>query len=233
MQKNVLLTLTAEEKKEIQKFFERRLKTLDNDHLTDLQRLSQMSKQYVQRLQMDKMQFARSTSRAGQIMAKLHDIALIDFQHMIKALDQAVYQINVKTQKQNQGELSDEDQKAEALVLTCTEDELKQATNYLNEQIEKLRVPELKVFRDTCQIILSWWESERGQTESLHVDQAGNVNSASGRLAIRQKREAFQRTAINPFKAFFRDLNTTYQRKAKESTAKARENTAQAQRKKN
>ena len=160
-------------------------------------------------------------------MVKLHDAALVDFQKVIKDLEQTAYQINVKIQKAQQGETSENDQKIEDLIVKCNDDEIKHARTFMNDKILKLRLPELKIFRDTCQDLLTWWENERGQIESLHLDQAGNINSATGRLAIRQKRETFQKAVLNPFKDLFRDLNTIYQRLAKESTSQAQQRAIQ------
>lgn len=224
---NVLLSLTSEEKNETLKFVQRRLKTLNADHLPHIQQLVQMSKQYMRRLQMDKMQYVNSTNRPSQLMAKLHDAALVDFQNIIKNLEQTVYQINAKIQKKQQGDTTEIEQKIENLIVQCDEEEIKHARMFMNDKVSKLRLPELKIFRDSCQDLLTWWESERGQTEGLHLDQVGNVNSATGRLAIRQKRETFQKAVLNPFKGFFRDLNTLYQRMAKESTVRAQQRAAQ------
>lgn len=229
--KNILLILSAEERAEAKSFMARRLKTMNPDQLSELQILSQLSKQLVRRLQIDRGQYARNPSRAGKLLTKLHEAALAEMQTMIKDLDQTVYTLNQKAQKAAKikagGSEAVMEQKAEDLLVTCDEEEVKHANGVLNDRIEQLRVPELKLFRDTCQEMLSWWESERGQIESLHLDQLGNINSASGRLAIRQKREQLQREIFNPFKTFFREINTTYQRSSKEAANKARMRVAQ------
>jgi len=228
--KNILLILSAEEREEAKSFIARRLKTLTPEQLSDLQILSQLSKQIVRRLQIDKGQYSRSSSRAGKLLAKLHDAALIDLQNMNKSFDQAAYSLQQLAQKAKQKKDSKEaiqEQKAEDLMVVCDQEELKHASDVLQDRIGTLRVPELKLFRDSCQEMLSWWESERGQIESLHLDQLGNINSASGRLAIRQKRDQLQRETFNPFKAFFRDINTMYQRNSKDAANKARMRAAQ------
>lgn len=232
--KNVLLMLTAEERENVQGFIQRRLKTLDTTQINDLQALSQMSKQFVRRWQLDKNQYVRSSTRAGKLMVKLHDVALLDLQNLIKGLDKTTHELNIKAQKDQkdgkQDKKSDIDQKTEDLIMTFDDEELQHASDYIKDRVNDLRTPDLKTFRDACQEIITWWESERGQVESLHMDQVGNINTGSGRLAIRQKRDEYQESVFNPLKTFFREINTSYQRAAKESADKAR---IQAQRAKN
>lgn len=230
MQKNkdMLLILSAEERTAAKNFIARRLKTLDKDQLPQLQVLSQLSKQIVRRTQIDKSQYARNPSRAGQLLVKLHDAALVDLQALIKDVEQTTYTLHQKSEKAGKtGQDAVEDQKAEDLVIMCDEEEVGHASDVLKERLEKLRVPELKIFRDSCQEVLRWWESERGQIESLHLDAFGDINSASGRLLIRQKREQMQKEVFNPFKAFFREMNTSYQRLSKEAASTAKMRAAQ------
>jgi hypothetical protein len=213
-----LLILSADEREKSKSFMKRRFKTLDPELLSQLQILSQLTKQIVRRTQIDKSQSARNPSRAGKLLTKLHEAALIDLQTMIKDMDQSAYELDQKVQKQanaKNGEQIDSEQKEEELLILCSEEETKHAAGILKDKIENLRIPELKAFRDSCQVLLSWWESEGGQIESLHLGQLGNINSASGRLAIRQKRDQLQRAIFNPFKTFFREINTAYQRSSK------------------
>ncbi|MBT3603501.1 MAG: hypothetical protein HN521_10590 [Candidatus Latescibacteria bacterium] len=228
--KNILLILSAEEREEAKRFIKRRFKILDPEQLSQLQILSQLTKQIVRRTQIDKGQYARNPSRAGKLLTKLQEAALVDMQAIIKDIDQSVYELHQKAQKKanaENGAMVDSDQKAEDLLVKCDDEEVKHAAEVLKDRIESLRVPELKVFRDSCQEMLSWWESERGQIESLHLDELGNINSASGRLAIRQKRDQLQREIFNPFKTFFREINISYQRSSKDAANKARMRAAQ------
>lgn len=233
MQKNtdILLILSAEERATAKTFIARRLKTLDKDQLSQLQVLSQLSKQIVRRIQMDKSQYARNASRAGQLLAKLHDAALVDLQAMVKDIDQTAYTLHQKAEEDNKGdEEKESDQEIEDLIVVCDDEEVAHAAGVLKDRVDKLRVPELKIFRDTCQEMLSWWESEGGQVESLHLNELGNIHSASGRLAIRQKRDQMQKEVFNPFKSFFREINTAYQRTSKEAADKARTQAAEQRR---
>ena len=228
--KEVLLILSGEERNAAKTFVSRRLKTLDTEQLSQLQILSQLSKQIVRRIHIDKSQFARDPSRTGKLLTKLHEAALSDFQMIVKEIEQTAYELHQKVQKAQKGKdgkNSDHDQKVDDLLITCDEEELAHASGVLKDKIEQLRVPELKLFRDACQEMLSWWESERGQIESLHLDQLGNIHAASGRLAIRQKREQMQKEIFNPFKSFFREINTSYQRSSKDAANKARMRNAQ------
>ena len=229
--KNVLLILTADEKKEARNFLKRRLKTLDAEQASQVQMLSQMARQITRRLQMSRSQYMRSNTRAGKLFTKLHDAALADLQSLIADMDQTTERLQQKAapEQSAQGAKTEQDQKVDDLIVTCDEDELAHAADMINGKLEELRLPELKSFRDACQEILTWWDSERGQVDSLHMDKVGNINSAAGRLAIRQKRDEFQKTVLNPFKAFFQDLNMSYQRAAKEATSKARQRAAQRQ----
>ena len=231
--KNVLLTLNSEERENCQSFIRRRLKTLDIEHLGELQALSQKAKQFIRRWQLEKGQYTRSPSRSGKLMVKLHEIALADMQSLIKEIDQTSYELNSKAQRDGKdgkdGKKSDSDQKADDLIVNWDDEELEHAAEFIKEKTTKLRAPDLKIFRDSCQEIIDWWESECGEIESLHRDQVGNVNTASGRLAIRQKRDEYQYTVLNPLKIFFREINISYQRAVKEAADKARVAAARAQ----
>ena len=225
---NILLILSAEERQETEKFITRCLKTLDPERVADLQSLTQLGKQQVRRLQLDKSHHARSTNRTSQLMAKLHDTALAGMNGLIKETNQAginIQQKMLKKQKDkaNGSESDAETQKLDELILTVDPDEMRHAADFVQDKLADLRVPELKVFRDACQEMLTWWESDKGQIDSLHLDQHGNVNTAAGRLTIRQKRDELQKEIFNPFKTFFRELNITFQRAFKEASDKARQ----------
>ena len=86
--KNILLILSAEEREEAKRFIKRRFKILDPEQLSQLQILSQLTKQIVRRTQIDKGQYARNPSRAGKLLTKLHEAALVDMQAIIKDLAQ-------------------------------------------------------------------------------------------------------------------------------------------------
>ena len=222
---NVLLMLNAEEKESAQNFIKLRLKTLDTEHLSELTALSQMAKVFIRRWQLEKGQYTRSPSRSSKLLVKLHELALADMQNLIKELEQKIYALNNKIQEASKDSKdtaqSDDEQKAEELIVSYEAEELEHASEFIKEKMTKLRIPEIKVFRDSCQEIITWWESERGQIESLHMDQVGNVNTAAGRLAIRQQRDTYQDSVLNPLKTFFREVNTIYQRASKEATDKA------------
>ncbi len=234
---NVLLILTPEEQQAVQDFIGRRLQTLDPDLLTHLQALTQIARQQIQRLQIGRNQYSSSSSRSAQIMAKLHDATVSGLSRLItegqRTASAKARELKAREEasRQSSGEEADgegaegQDQKLDDLLLPCTPEEEGYASSYIEEQVTGLRLPELKLFRDACHDLLTWWESERGQMDSLHFNQFGDINSAKGRVSIRQKREELRQEIFNPFKAFFQELNTRYQRTSREAASGARQQT--------
>ena len=150
---DVLLMLTSEERENAQGFIRRRLKTLDTEQLAELQALTQMSKQFVRRWQLEKGQYTRASSRAAKLMVKLHDAALADIQGLIKELNLVINELNNKVQKQlkESGNETNEEQDIAEIVITCEEEEIQYAAEYIQGKIGDLRASDLKVFRDSCQ----------------------------------------------------------------------------------
>lgn len=224
---NVLLVLSAEERDAAQKFVQQRLKTLDSGSVDNVQSLIQMSRHQIRQLEKNKAVYARSFNRAGMIMVKLHDAALSGLNHLIQESSSAAVTIKQETGAETgdstPGSLpsDDEAKEIEAFLLPCALEDEEHATEYMKDKIQSIEIADLKRFRDASQELLSWWESERGQIDSLHLNQIGDINSPRGRLRIRQKRTEFQTDVINPFKTFFRDLNILYQRTSKEAEHQA------------
>ena len=85
-----------------------------------------------------------------------------------------------------------------ALKTTLSDEDL--AQEFIQQSMEKLRVSDLRVFREACQHLLTWWESDRGQVHSLMIEQHGDVNSAAGRMTIIKKRDRMNQRILQPFK---------------------------------
>ena len=99
---------------------------------------------------------------------------------------------------------SAEETKKLALKTTLSDEDL--AQEFIQQSMEKLRVSDLRVFREACQHLLTWWESDRGQVHSLMIEQHGDVNSSAGRMAIRKNRDRMNQRILQPFKEFYHAL---------------------------
>ena len=117
---------------------------------------------------------------------------------------------------------SAEETKKLALKTTLSDEEL--AQEFILQSMEKLRVSDLRVFREACQHLLTWWESDRGQVHGLMIEQHGDVNSAAGRMTIRKKRDWMNQRILQPFKEFYHALNVQHQKASKEMSTYKRQN---------
>ncbi len=231
---DALLILTPEERSAAQKFVEQRLRNLDAGQFAQLQALILMARQQIRRLQVEKENYRSNPSHPSQVMVKLYDSALSGLANLVLESNRAsgAKQQKIKNLERentsNQEGVGKEDKKSareeiEALLLPCTSEEEEHATSYVRQKLNDLQAPELKRCRIVCRELLTWWESDRGQMEGLALNQYGNVNTATGRTAIRQKRGEFEKQAFAPLKAFFQDLNIHYQKTNRELADQARQ----------
>ena len=212
-----LLILTPEEREASRRFIERRLCALDAERLPELQDLVGTARQQVKLIQRGKDRYRTTTSRSGRLMATLYDSALAGLTDLITKSARAAMVVERDLEERQSADDAQQSQdgldtEAEALLLPCSAEEEAHALDYIRSKTLELNVQDLKQIRDATRDLMTWWDSERGQMESLLFHQFGNLNSASGRAAIRQKREGLRQKVFNPFRAFFQELNLYYQK---------------------
>jgi hypothetical protein len=228
----MLLILTPEEKSAAQKFVEQRIRTFDAEHVDQIQELAKLSAHQIRRLQVDKRRIHSASRQAAKITMKLYDVALSGLSFIIGECKKSEARIEHSVSgpaEDSTPEDSAEEAKKLALKTTLEEEDL--ALDYIKQSMEKLRVSDLRVFREACQHLLTWWESDRGQVHGLLIEQHGDVNTAAGRMVIRKKRERMGQRVLQPFKEFYHELNVHYQKTSKEMSTKKRQNGSPAKEK--
>ena len=90
------------------------------------------------------------------------------------------------------------------------------ALSVIETHIVQMDIAEIRELRDATEELLGWWQTDSGLQESLHIYQWGDVNTAGGRMAIRQAREDLKQEEIGPFRSFFQTINLVYQKKNQE-----------------
>ncbi len=91
------------------------------------------------------------------------------------------------------------------------------AWSVMKSAIAEMETPQIRELRDSTEILLGWWQTDRGMHESLYISQWGDINTANGRIAIRKIREGHQQDEIGPFRAFFQTVNLIYQKRNQEA----------------
>ena len=226
---DALLILSPEEREAAQAYIAKRLRTLDGDQAAQVQELIQCTKSQVHRLQADRERLRSGTTTAAQIMQKLTGAALSGLLNLVAECNRAAHAASgggggAPATEETEGAAEQEadgevDEELALFLLNGTPDEEEHAAAHIKERMDNLGLKELELFRDACRELLTWWESERGQSEGLHVEQFGDAQSANGRVAIRQKREELRQQVLNPFKRFYQDVNTRFQRSNRERGA--------------
>ncbi len=215
---NMLLILSSEEQKEAEAYIPDRLRSLDVRRIPDLQTLAKNARQEIVRVNAVKERLKVKSDRSAKVMIKVSDSALSGLANLIAECNRASTskQRELKEMQRAANKGSDGESLEVEGILRPSPEEEASAARYINEKIMELSLADLGSFRDACQGLLTWWDSERGQVEDLVLNQFGDVNRGEGRLAIRQKREELQKEILNPFKAFFKELNLHYHKLGKE-----------------
>jgi len=224
-----LLILSPEEREAAQKYIGQRLRSLDADQASQIQELIQCAKRQAQHLQADRERLRSGTTTAAKIMQKLTVAALSGLSSLVAECNRAVHvAAGVKTGPVGgatepaggttgpaggmagaaedatvSGAETETDEALAVFLLNSTPDEDAHAASHIEGRLDGLDLNGLELFRDACREQLTWWESERGQTEGLHIEQYGDPRSAAGRVTIRQKRDELGQRVLNPFKKFY------------------------------
>ena len=223
----VFLVLSPEERTAAEEFVQKRLQTISSAHASGLEALNKSTTSHLRRLIMQKERYRRHPSRASQVMVKLYDAAITGMMNLAAGTRGAGAAVQAAGPGSSEagsqaGDGSEAtgaqgaDAVPEELLVQATEEEESGATKHIQSRMEELGLQDLRAFRDACQGLLTWWDSERGQMEGLRLQQYGDVNSSKGRVIIRQKREAIRQDVLTPFKKFFQELNIHFQKTSRE-----------------
>ncbi len=225
-----LLFLSPEEKKRAQEYVARRLHLLDVEGLHALGRLMTATKRVMGVVETGRARFKGAPNAYAKVMGRVYDEALIGYAQVLQqsnrtyaAKERELKDIQRARASGSTGETDvarmEEQQlpdELRALLLRPTEGEEAVALDHIQKQVQEMPFEDLTFFRDSTQRLLTWWESAQGQTEGLRLSQFGEVGSVKGRRVIRQKYEEMQQGVLNPFKAWFQNLNLFYMKKRKE-----------------
>lgn len=229
-----LLFLSSEEKKKAQDFISQRLGAMGAEDLEAITCLILDARKAMSQVEAGRARFRGATNNYAKIMARLYDESLVGFAQLLQWSNRAqtAKEREAKNAQRSgfaseaaearsslEGQLSCEDRRA--FLLEPTEEEENDALAFIQQRVQEIEFNELSVFRDSTQQLLTWWDSTQGQMEGLMLDQFGSINSVQGRRIIRERHEEMKQQTLNPFKAWFQNLNTLYLRKRKEEADRA------------
>lgn len=217
---DLLVVVNPKERQEALVYIEDRLKTLHVRSLPRLQELVESARAHLAGLQQLRDRLAGGSSPAARVHQKLHDAAMSGTASIVSHCNRAVA-AKVRQLKEMKRELVTQsggsavvagptNEEIDAFLVACTEEEEAHALEVITKSAEELEVEELRRLRDACQKLIAWWESDAGQADGLRMNQYGNVNSAQGRVAIREARDRFHKEIFTPLRGLFRDLNALY-----------------------
>jgi hypothetical protein len=222
---DLLVIVNPQERQAAQGFIDDRLKALHVTELPRLQELVQVGRAHLNGLQRMKDKLGEGGGPAARVLTKLFDAAMTGTASVVSECNRAAA-ANVRLLKEMKRELAGQsedgvpkqtddggptNEEIDAFLIPCTDEEEAHALQELTDRAKALESGDLRRLRDACQELVSWWESEGGQGQSLLMNQYGNVNSSQGRIAIRGVRDDFQKEVFPHLRSFFRDLNTRFQ----------------------
>ncbi|GEM_PF-1438458 len=224
-----LLFLSPEEKKKAQEYVAQRLHLLDVEGLHALGRMMAATKRVMGVVETGRARFKGASNAYAKVMGRVYDEALIGYAQLLQqsnrtyaAKERELKDIQRARAAGSTGEtevssLEEElPEELRALLLKPTEGEEAAALDHIQKRVQEMPFEDLTFLRDSTQQLLTWWESAQGQTEGLRLSQFGEVGSVKGRRVIRQRYEEMQQGVLNPFKAWFQNLNIFYMKKRKE-----------------
>ena len=153
------------------------------------------------------------------MLQRIHKNALEGLAHLIKECNLATSAKKKEAPPANQpAEDSGNSDAALGKIYVEIEPEDKEhAWSVMKSAIAEMETPQIRELRDSTEVLLGWWQTDRGMHESLYISQWGDINTANGRIAIRKIREGHQQDEIGPFRAFFQTVNLIYQKRNQEA----------------
>ena len=219
---DLLLAVNPKERQDAQAFVDDRLKNLDVKLLPRLQELAQASRAQMAYLQRERERMGAPGDPAARAVAKLYEASLSGMADIVTLCMRTV-RLKVQELKEMKRQLvtpagaadsPPNQEEVDAFLIPCSPDEEADALRSLTDRVEELDAGALKELRETCQVLIAWWESEAGQMDGLKVSQYGSLLTGQGRSAIRTVREDFRRETFALLRSFYREVNSRYQLKA-------------------
>jgi hypothetical protein len=228
---NLLLILSQEERDASEDYIRRRMKLLSSDKAVDLLEVGKSARSSLDLFRENRSRLDPS-SATGKLMTRIYDSALAGYAQLINEcnLTASTLQKAAKAASDANSAAKDDGEPTDTgatrllggLEIESTPEDEKNAQEIMAATLVDLDLLAIKTLRDACESLLKWWQSDHGQQESLHVNQYGDLQTATGRMAIRKARDDLHEETIVPFRGFFQEINLTYQRKNQEHTLEQR-----------
>lgn len=212
---DLLLILSSEERDAAEEFIQRRLKILDSDSMTDLEAVSTVARGVLDMVGKNSARLD-PRSRTGQMMAKIYRNAQEGLAHLIRECNLAISKKQKDTDAAEGNNEGDEAPDLDGLMVEADSEDEEYALSMIESAISDMETAQIRELRDSTEELLTWWQTDGGMHDSLHINQWGDVNTANGRMAIRKIREEYQQEEIGPFRQFFQTVNLVYQKKNQE-----------------
>ena len=212
----LLLILSNEERDAAEEFILRQLKLLDVESLPRLELVGASARAVLEQIRQGSSKLD-SSSRAGKMFARIYSSALEGFAHLIRECNLTTSQKRKEVPAADgEGESDDGESGLGGLEVEIEQENEEHALSVIETSIAQMDTAEIRELRDATEELLGWWQTDTGLQESLHLYQWGDVNTAGGRMAIRQAREDLQQEEIAPFRSFYQTINLIYQKKNQE-----------------
>lgn len=213
---DLLLILSSEERDAAEDFIQRKLKLLDAEALPQLELIGSSARTILEQIGRDSAKF-NTSSKTGKVLAKIYRSAQEGLAHLIRECNLAASQKQRESGDEASAEGADDQEELDKLRVAVDEEDEEYALSVIESSIADMNTQQIRELRDSTEEILTWWQTDGGMHESLHINQWGDINTANGRMAIRKVREEFQREEIAPFRGFFQQINLIHQKKNQEA----------------
>jgi hypothetical protein len=205
---DLVIALSREAYVEAEDFIARRIKLLASRPL-DLAALLTATRGVVSRQQAESARL--DGSRFGRLRFKMFQASLSGLAQIAAGCARAVTSGGKAARESGGGTGPGA---ASGPIVSLDDGQRARGAEALRHYVEGLSVGDLAQFREACEDLLAWWDSEKGLSTSLCIQQHGNIATSAGRVAIRAAREKMARETLTPFKAFYQDLSLRYRRLA-------------------
>ena len=195
----LLQILNDEERDAAEEFLNRKFKLLDAEQTNELEQIAASGRTVLEQSQLAGAGLD-TTSKAGKMMVRIYGGAQEGLARLIRDCNLGLSQ-KKKEAVNGHSEEGDETRGAalEKLIIE-TDSEEEYAGNVIDSSIAEMTTAKIRELLDSCEKLLGWWQKDGGTQESLHINQWGNINTATGWIAIRKARKEFQQEEIAPFR---------------------------------
>lgn len=212
---DLLLILSPEERDAAEEFVQRRLMLLDADSLPQLELIGKTARDTLEKVGHD-IDRIDSSSKTGKFLIRIYQSAQQGLAHLVRQCGLTAAQMKKEAPIPSEEATSAEPLDADKLQIEIDSEDEEYALTVIDSAIADLDASKIRELRNATEELLTWWQTDGGMHQSLHIDQWGDVNTALGRRAIRSAREENQRSEVDPFRGFFQKINLIYQKKNQE-----------------